>query len=354
MRKGKKVRQRPVGGTVSSKGGTVERRRRKGTGLEKALSIRGREADFPSFAEVYRRADPNFEKQRPLRSLSWRSSLGLGAAAASVLIAVLLILRVGRSEGMPASALVVSATGNIVLRTERGTPANARAGALVRKGERLEVERGGAVDVLVAPDRAFRLLGPARLEMVSFEKDAKSVATRFKLVQGELWSSLGRLSPSDRYEIETPLGVVRVVGTEFRVSVQNGATDVSVIRGAVRLDPPAGEAAVVRHGQGLSVKQDGSMGRVRKVGYSRSARAALGALRSLRRDAQLASLLNQENSSLVPPAKREAAADVVELGSGERVVGQLLLQDASRVVVRTDRGLRILRKQDVRAVRLAP
>ena len=164
---------------------------------------------------------------------------------------------------------------------------------------------------------------------------------------------LWRCAEPEEYAIVPPQARIRTLGTEFFFTASNVARECAVFRGRVEMTPIGGSSVVAQAPFRLKTGwQDEAL---RGAGRKKVP-AGLPGLRRLRSDAGLAEILRLQNDGGqtapvgTPVAQSTPAADTVVLESGAQIVGQLLVQDRVRVVVRTSEGIRILAKSHVRSI----
>jgi ferric-dicitrate binding protein FerR (iron transport regulator) len=86
-------------------------------------------------------------------------------------------------------------------------------------------------------------------------------AEQLSLIHGSLYVDTGGTAGSRRLRVMSPAGAIEHVGTQYRVTVQDGATRIAVREGALRLERRGGaqgEALVITRGRQLELTSGGA------------------------------------------------------------------------------------------------
>lgn len=198
----------------------------------------------PEGARVYARVHRDWEKSKPRRGMRrWAMPL---AAAAAVIMAVAVILQppppVPANVPVGTIARIVSSGGGSTL---------PEVGHLIYPGESLSTGTGQGMSLLLSNAESLRI--DEQTTLVVHSKD------EFRLMRGRVYADTGDFMYRDRgLVIETAIGSVTDVGTQFSVGVTDDSIDVAVREGRVDIDHGA-EPLVAVAGERLQVhRRDGA------------------------------------------------------------------------------------------------
>jgi hypothetical protein len=181
------------------------------------------------------------------------------AFCAPLLLALLVVFDTGSNASAADDMVwrVSKSSGDVSVTTSGGEQAALIAGATLKPGDNIRTGQNGRVllvrgqeTILISPNSAIGLP---------------------KAQKGGLSSSIIQQSGSillevekrnvKHFEVETPYLAAVVKGTQFRVTVDNGASRVDVIRGQVEVsDFKSGQFALIQPGQAAQVLAQGSSG----------------------------------------------------------------------------------------------
>ena len=182
------------------------------------------------------------------------------ALAATVLIAVGLGIgrRIGSAPPPAATArverVVAAAWSRPVSDGSTGAPVALQPGDEIPAGSELVTQDGGLLAVRMESGHSVRLDAGTRLRLVSEGVIA--------LARGAIYvDSLGaQRAPNVGFQIRTPFGSIRDVGTQFEARLQTASLRLSVREGSIFLD--RGDSSLeVSVGQELEVAEDGRAAR---------------------------------------------------------------------------------------------
>lgn len=188
------------------------------------------------------------------------------AAAAVALLAVgagglVWKLRQGGSEGPGGETPIASSTVRVDALAGAGlvlvSPQGERALAV---GESIE----GTLLRTDARTRARLVMGDGSVVTVQQNSELAFAAGRVvELSRGEALFDVAHLPSGPRFEVNSPIGRIEVLGTKFLVTVDGAQVDgmqgsVRVLRGEVRVSPTQGAAANLKAGQEALVRADGA------------------------------------------------------------------------------------------------
>ena len=192
----------------------------------------------PEGERVYAKVHRDWSRRRAVRR--WAVPVAL---AASLIFAVTLLVR----PPPPASRLPVGTVAKIVGGPASGVPA---IGGTVYAGDRLTTGDGQGLSLALYNAGSLRLDADTVLVV-----DANN---RFRLEAGRIYADTGDfVYPEHELVIETQLGDVTDVGTQFSVQIIAGGLDIAVREGRVDVQNGQVEATAVA-GEYLKLRQDGA------------------------------------------------------------------------------------------------
>jgi hypothetical protein len=110
-----------------------------------------------------------------------------------------------------------------------------------------------------ARTRARLVMGDGSIVTVQQNSELSFAAGRtVQLARGEALFDVAHQPSGPRFEVNSPMGRVEVLGTKFLVTVDGAQGSVRVLRGEVRVSPSAGAAASLKAGQEALVRADGA------------------------------------------------------------------------------------------------
>lgn len=110
-----------------------------------------------------------------------------------------------------------------------------------------------------ARTRARLVMGDGSIVTVQQNSELSFAAGRtVQLARGEALFDVAHQPSGPRFEVNSPMGRVEVLGTKFLVTVDGAQGSVRVLRGEVRVSPSAGAAANLKAGQEALVRADGA------------------------------------------------------------------------------------------------
>ena len=187
----------------------------------------GRRAEPPvdAYQQVFTAATAAFREKTAKRR---ERTLLLWAAAASVAaLAIALVLQWNSSSTQAQVATVARVIGSVELEADGGWKPMTEAGGALAKGARLRTLAGGGV--------ALALDGGASLRLAAATEVLMDGPRRILLRSGTLYlDKTGSVGTG--YQIETPAGTARDVGTQFELHVAGGALRLRVREGRVEID----------------------------------------------------------------------------------------------------------------------
>ncbi len=232
--------------------------------VERLLRLAGHRPEVPALdAEIVKQAARaqwrQTVKAQRRRSYLLRGGGGLLAAAAGVLLALSLGLLNPRGPGAGESvATVEKMTGRALASSEATGSAALTMNGTLTAGTVVETEpsRAGAVSSRVA----LRLAGGASIRLDVDSRARLLSGNALFLERGALYADSGTPAAGPSLEIQTSLGVVSDIGTQFivRLDPPGAPLTVPVREGKVIL-ALAGESHEAIAGQQLTVQEDGSV-----------------------------------------------------------------------------------------------
>ncbi|PHS60608.1 MAG: hypothetical protein COB00_15300 [Alcanivorax sp.] len=97
---------------------------------------------------------------------------------------------------------------------------------------------------------------------IRFIKECEQGIVRVRLERGAVESKVTPRAGEEHYQVETPVGIIGVRGTHFRVREQAGGVTTSVLRGAVAISHDGRPQGRVREGEGGRLDSRGRLTRV--------------------------------------------------------------------------------------------
>ncbi len=155
------------------------------------------------------------------------------------------------------SARVISVKGAPLLVTGQNKTLQLHKGDTVLPGQTV-VTRGDEYVHLVYPDNKHSRIGPeSKMLLVYLMRLAdNNLQAEFFLNRGRITNSIERkLKANEHFSTRTPMAITGIRGTEFRLKVEDGETNiVETLRGRVSLSA-SGKKVMVAGGQGSKVKK---------------------------------------------------------------------------------------------------
>src|SRR4051794_38755565 len=180
------------------------------------------------------------------------------ALCATLLLAMLVIFHAGSAAaGEELVWRVTKSSGEVSVTTAAGDHSALIAGATLQPGDNVRTGQNGRAllmrgveTILVSPNSAIGI--------PKARKDG--MATTIIHQSGSILLDVEKRNVK-HFEVETPYLAAVVKGTQFRVTVEQGAARVDVVRGQVEVtDFKSGQFALVKPGQAAQVSAQGSPG----------------------------------------------------------------------------------------------
>jgi ferric-dicitrate binding protein FerR (iron transport regulator) len=203
-----------------------------------------------------------------------RRRVALGAAALAAAATIALIVRTTSRENSVTSVVETVATieraeGKVRLVRDGGDEAawvTLTPGTAIRTGEWLETDASALAALRLAADASARFDSGSRVRLLS--------ATVIELADGALYLDTGPEPSSGRpaarekvhFEVRTPFGTARDVGTQFEVRLEAASLRLRVRRGAVEIRRSGAEVIAAPAGIELLVT-DGGLQRTAVLPY---------------------------------------------------------------------------------------
>ena len=174
----------------------------------------------------------------------------IGAPALAAASVTLLLLLPGqgdrRSVTPPVEVARLISGSAVVVNADGGSGAPVKAGEALMEGGVLRTSTGQVAALALRGGGQLRLNGGATVRLAG--------ERRFTLVGGHIYLDSGANATS-RLAVETPVGLLRDIGTRFDVKIDGKALRVRVREGIVRLDAASGPVDVIE-GQQLMAGTD--------------------------------------------------------------------------------------------------
>ena len=197
--------------------------------------------EVPDYISVHAKtADDHWVVKRSHRKLFIRTAW---AAAAVLMLTLGSIFIFNGSQS--AATLTASVDGNYLV------DGSAKTVSTLRKDELLDV-KSGVVSLAIGPYVEACVEGPARVKMLAHQG-------KLELQEGKIFL---QISPGGRgFEVHTPAGIIRNIGTKFGVHVlADGTVETHVTSGVVEIERTPGEARQrVGAGSGATWKISGAI-----------------------------------------------------------------------------------------------
>lgn len=152
---------------------------------------------------------------------------------------------------------VVSAYGSIQLESKKSSSQSVSQGIQLHQGDRLELGSGAYMDL--AFDREWN--NTTRLNGNTIAVLADLDPVKINMIKGDAYAKLDKLPQGSKFEIQTPISLAAVRGTQFRVTHEDGSTTIyndseeSLVY-VYRLDSNgnrAGRAIVLKPGESVTL-----------------------------------------------------------------------------------------------------
>jgi hypothetical protein len=198
----------------------------------------------PDSARVYSNVRREWNKTPARRSRVRRWAVPFAMAASAVLAIAMLL----QPTPTVVSPVPIGTVAKVI-----GAPAGMPGvGTEVHAGDRLATGAGGGLSITLAGAESLRLDEQTTLVAVA--------ANQFELVEGRVYADTGNFMYRDKgLIIDTPIGTVTDVGTQFAVDLEDSGLDVAVREGRVdvmnagqEFVAVAGERMRIESGQGAT------------------------------------------------------------------------------------------------------
>lgn len=172
----------------------------------------------PDSSRVYTNVRREWNKSPARRSWTHRWTVPLAMAASAILALAILLQPAPPVEGRLPVGTIAKHVGT------QGDPGN--VGSEIYVGDRLTTGADGGMSVSLANAESLRLDEQTTLVVVG--------AHRFELVDGRIYADTGDFMYRNKgLVIDTPMGTVTDVGTQFSVNLADGLLDIAVREGRV-------------------------------------------------------------------------------------------------------------------------
>ena len=175
----------------------------------------------------------------------------------SILVLVIL-LAFSQASAQEIVGKIFFLTGKATIERESGR-AEAKLKTEVLRGDILATGRGASLILFLSDGSLLKMKPDSRLQIV----DLSPRSGRIKLLSGSLFSKIRKLLKDEFFEVETPVAVVGVRGTEFFMAFGKKKGDgrdlwMCVHEGEVAVQAvKVGGQTAVRAGEGIVVTSDG-------------------------------------------------------------------------------------------------
>jgi ferric-dicitrate binding protein FerR (iron transport regulator) len=232
--------------------------------IERVLKAAGRREPVP--AAIERAAREHLRRE-------WRALVGERqgarrrntalAMAASMAAAVVGLWLVGSQSSLGAGPVGTVSVAQDDVRVRGGWLKGwepAAAGLALKAGQSIETGSGGRAGLAVPGIASVRLDHGTRLRLAA--------ADRLVIERGAIYVDAGRERPGEsRLLVETPVGIVRHVGTQYEVRVDGPAVRLRVREGRVEWRSRSGAVEHGQAGEQITIAANGDVARQPSPGY---------------------------------------------------------------------------------------
>jgi len=152
----------------------------------------------------------------------------------------------------PVAAVITTVKGEVqVIPNQKTTSKPAKVGDFVYEGDTVKTLKGAQAAITFTNGAVIKLNQNTEF-LIDVTGSIADIGSRIKMKTGKLWS---KVRPKSKFEIETPVAIVAVRGTEFETNLAGGRLDLSVFSGIVNVKNKFGEVDV-KEGKKTTVSGD--------------------------------------------------------------------------------------------------
>ena len=182
-----------------------------------------------------------------------------------------------KTEQVSGAVIVVALTGQVQLLDQNGNALENRVsvGSVIPIGRFAQTDKGSSLTLLLSNGTVLTVQENSRMKVGSFkqepfdakgkkvsdlEEEPSSSQVTLDLDLGALVIKTKKLNRRSSLDINSPVGVAGIRGTEFQMGMQpNGGMQLDVTESTVSFTPPGGQPTMVTQGKGLDVSSTGAM-----------------------------------------------------------------------------------------------
>lgn len=182
-----------------------------------------------------------------------------------------------KTEQVSGAVIVVAQTGQVQLLDQNGNALENRVsvGSVIPIGRFAQTDKGSSLTLLLSNGTVLTVQENSRMKVGSFkqepfdakgkkvsdlEEEPSSSQVTLDLDLGALVIKTKKLNRRSSLDINSPVGVAGIRGTEFQMGMQpNGGMQLDVTESTVSFTPPGGQPTMVTQGKGLDVSSTGAM-----------------------------------------------------------------------------------------------
>ncbi len=183
-----------------------------------------------------------------------------------VMAAVLVLNAPGFSQERAAHALIigVNGTAQTASKDKEQEPSALQTGMALTAGQTITNGEDAVVDMVLTTKAVARLSNQGKMRVETLKEESKGLpgkgtetVTRTVLYfeRGSLMVSVGKLTGNSMFAVQTPIGMIRVMGTEFGLWTEGNQMNLRVIEGEVVIITKTG-TYTVKKGQQISFSID--------------------------------------------------------------------------------------------------
>ena len=182
-----------------------------------------------------------------------------------------------KTDQVSGAVIVVAVEGQVNLLDQAGSKLDngVSVGSVIPIGRFAVTEKGSKLTLLLSNGTIVTVQESTKMKVGTFDQEpfdsgGKKVSdlteepstskVTINLDLGSLVLKTKKLSKSSSLNIESPVGVAGIRGTEFQMGLQaDGGMQLDVTESTVSFTPPGGQATMVTQGQGLDVSNTGAI-----------------------------------------------------------------------------------------------
>ena len=141
------------------------------------------------------------------------------------------------------AAVITTMNGEVlVIAYQKSAERAAKVGDFIYEGDTVKTSKGGQAAITFTNGAVVKLNQSAEFT-IDVTGSVEDIGTKIKMKAGKLWS---KVRPKSKFEVNTPIALVAVRGTEFETELFVGRLNLSVFDGIVNVKNKYGEVDVSR------------------------------------------------------------------------------------------------------------